>query len=163
MQLYLLPIFGAIAAIASPSFSHPTSRIGDEASLRQIDEHQRALIAARDAAGMAALADPDLHINAPTNKVVPGQQLIGMMKSGAVAAENFLRVPESVTISGDIGIIMGHERFTATADSDSGKMFGARALDRRYTNIYRWKGGRWLFLARHANVVPAEAVIQTPR
>ena len=128
--------------------------VGDEASLRAIDEHQRSLIAARDAAGMERLADPDLHINAPTNKVLKGTQLIGMMKSGAVAAEDFVRTPEVVTISGDIGIVMGRERFTATAGSDSGNMFGTRALDRRYTNIYRWKDGRWRFLARHANVVP---------
>ena len=111
---------------------------------------------------MQSLADPDLHINAPTNKVLTGQQLVGMMKSGAVAAEDFVRVPESVTISGDVGIVMGHERFTATAGSESGRMFGAQALDRRYTNIYRWKDGQWRFLARHANVIPAPA-IQTPR
>lgn len=159
----LLRVLAAASVIASsPGLSQPAPSVGDEASLRSIDEHQRALIASRDVAGMAALADPDLHINAPTNKILTGQQLVGMMKSGAVAAENFVRVPESVTISGDIGIVMGHEHFTATADSDSGKMFGARSLDRRYTNIYRWKDGRWRFLARHANVVPAEA-IQTPR
>ena len=145
LTLIIAGIF--LTANAAPS-------IGDEASLRATDERQRALIAARDADGMAALADPDLHINAPTNKVLKGAQLIAMMKSGAVAAEDFVRTPEVVTISGDIGIVMGHERFTSTPGSESGSMFGTRALDRRYTNIYRWKDGRWRFLARHANVIP---------
>ena len=162
MRATLVPVFGLLILEACQNTAQPQARVGDEASLRQVDEHQRSLIAARDAAGMQALADPDLHINAPTNKVLTGQQLVGMMKSGAVAGEEFVRVPESVTISGDVGIVMGHERFTATPGSESGKMFGARSLDRRYTNIYRWKDGQWRFLARHANVIPAPAT-QTPR
>ena len=148
--------FSALALLLAVTASSPAiaRSVGDEASLRDVDERQRALIAARDGTGMEMLADPDLHINAPTNKVLSGVQLVGMMKSGAVAAEDFARIPEKIVISGDIGIVMGRERFTATAGSDSGKMFGAKSLDRRYTNIYRWKDGRWRFLARHANVIP---------
>jgi ketosteroid isomerase-like protein len=131
--------------------------VGDEASLRAVDERQRILVAARDADGMAALADPDLRINAPTNTIIPGAQLVAMMRSGAVAAEAFERMPESVVRSGDIGIVMGRERLTATPDSASGQMFGARQLERRYTNVYRWRDGRWRFLARHANVIPPAA------
>ena len=156
------PILAVMLVAACRDATPPAAKVGDEASLRAIDERQRALVAARDAEGMAVLADPDLHINAPTNKVLTGTQLVGMMKSGAVAGEDFVRTPESVTISGDVGIVMGRERFTAVPGSDSGKMFGARALDRRYTNIYRWKDGQWRFLARHANVIPAPST-QTPR
>jgi hypothetical protein len=123
-------------------------------SLRAVDELQRRLIEARDAAGMADLAHPDLRINAPTGQVLRREQLIAMMASGEVAAEAFQRVPEEVRISGNIGVVMGHELFTATADSSSGRMFGTGPLRRRYTNIYVWEGGRWRFLARHANVVP---------
>jgi ketosteroid isomerase-like protein len=131
--------------------------VGDEASLRAVDERQRILVADRDADGMAALADPDLRINAPTNMIITGTQLVAMMRSGAVAAESFVREPESIVRSGDIGMVMGRERFTATPDSASGQMFGARQLERRYTNIYRWRDGRWRFLARHANVIPPAA------
>ena len=162
MRKIAVAVIGVILIGGCQQPSSPARAVGDEASLRQVDEQQRALIAARDADGMQALADADLHINAPTNKVLKGAQLIGMMKSGAVAAEDFVRVPESVTISGDVGIVMGHERFTATPDSESGRMFGAGALDRRYTNIYRWKDGRWRFLARHANVVRPTPT-RTPR
>jgi len=151
-----------ILAVMLAAVAPATQQAGSEASLRAVDEEQRALIAARDAAGMERRADPDLRINAPTNMVLRGTQLIAMMKSGAVAAEDFTRTPEVVTISGDIGIVMGHERFTATPGSDSGKMFGARSIDRRYTNIYRWTDGRWRFLARHANVVPPQPA-QPPR
>jgi hypothetical protein len=164
MLLRFVPILAAVALAACQDVSpHSSDKVGDASSLRQVDERQRALIVARDAAGMRTLADPNLQINAPTNKVLTGSQLFGMMENGAVAAENFVRVPEVVTISGNIGIVMGHEKFTATPGSESGRMFGARSLDRRYTNIYRWEGGRWRFLARHANVVPPAAATQTPR
>ena len=38
--------------------------------------------------------------------------------------------------------------------SELGKTYGARPLKRRYTNIYTKENGQWLWLARHANVVP---------
>ena len=129
----------------------------DKASLRQVDEWQRQLISARDALGMRDLAHPNLRINAPTNQVLNGQQLIAMMASGDVAAEDIVRVPEAISITGDVGVVMGHETFTPTPGSASGRMFGAAPLKRRYTNIYLREGGRWRFLARHANVVPARA------
>jgi hypothetical protein len=149
----LKPMIFAIAAatLAAPAVAREPA---DEATLRMVDERQRQLIAARDAAGMRNLAHPNLRINAPTNQVLTGQQLTTMMASGEVAAEQFVRVPESVIITANVGVVMGHETFTATADSASGRMFGAVPLKRRYTNIYLHEGGRWRFLARHANVAP---------
>jgi hypothetical protein len=126
---------------------------GDEASLRALDERQRQIIAAQDVRGMTEIAHPNLRINAPTNQVLTRELLLAMMASGEVAAEDFVRVPEMVTISGNIGVVMGHESFTPTAGSASGRMFGARPLKRRYTNVYVFEGGRWKFIARHANVI----------
>jgi hypothetical protein len=102
---------------------------------------------------MDEIAHRNLRINAPTNQVLTREQLLRMMASGDVAAEDFVRVPETVTISGSLGVVMGHESFTPTANSASGRMFGARPLKRRYTNVYLFAGGRWQFIARHANVI----------
>ena len=124
------------------------AQYGDEASLRALDERQR-----QDVRGMTEMAHRNLRINAPTNQVLTREQLLAMMASGDVAAEDFVRVPEAVTISGNIGIVMGHESFTPTAASASGRMFGARPLKRRYTNVYMFDGGRWKFIGRHANVI----------
>lgn len=125
----------------------------DEASLRAVDERQRQIISGRDVLGMTEIAHPNLRINAPTNEVLTREQLLAMMETGDVAAENFVRVPEAVTISGNTGIVLGHETLTPTADSASGRMFGVRPLTRRYTNIYVFEAGRWQFVGRHANVV----------
>jgi hypothetical protein len=125
----------------------------DEAALRAVDERQRQIISGNDVRGMTEIAHSNLRINAPTNQVLTREQLLAMMESGDIGAENFVRVPEAVTISGNIGIVMGHESFTPTATSASGRMFGLQPLKRRYTNVYVFEAGRWQFLSRHANVI----------
>ena len=147
-------------AIATSSAAAPRPT---EQSLRAVDALQRELISQRDTLGMRKLAHPNLRINAPTNVVLSHDQLLTMMGNGQIAAENFVRVPESVTITGNVGVVMGRETFTSVAGSASANMFGTRPLNRRYTNVYIFEGGRWRFLARHANVVPDAAATQTPR
>ena len=122
--------------------------------LRAFDERQRSIIAARDVSGMDRIAHPNLRINAPTNQILSREQLLAMMESGAIAGENFVRVPESVTITGNIGIVMGHESFTPTPDSASGRMFGTQPLRRRYTNVYVRERDGWRFLARTPTSFP---------
>ena len=85
-----------------------------------------------------------------------------MMRGGQIGSEAFERTVESVTVSGDLGIVMGNEVFTPTAASELGRLYGARPLKRRYTNVYARRHGQWLWLARHANVVP-EAAADLPK
>ena len=76
-----------------------------------------------------------------------------------VGAEGFERTVESVTIRGDVGVVMGSEIFTPTAKSELGRTYGTRPLSRRYTNIYVLEHGKWKWLARHANVVPERTAV----
>jgi hypothetical protein len=147
---------GSIAiAFATSGYAEPQGKL--EAELREIDAQQRAAIAARDVRTMAALSHPNLTVNAPSNRVLTRADVLAMMRSGAIAAEQFERTPERVTITGNIAVVMGNERFVPTPASESGQMFGTKPLNRRYTNIYLRENGRWRFLARHANVVPRTA------
>lgn len=146
--------FGAVL-VALAACSQAPDTAADEAALRAADERQRAIVEAGDFAAMSELAHANLRINAPTNTILTRERMLAMMESGEIAGENFVRTPEAVTISGDVGVVMGRERFTATPDSASGRMFGARQLNRRYTNVYVRQDGEWRFLARHANVVSA--------
>jgi hypothetical protein len=138
-------------ACAAPSLAQSTSTL--EAELRALDAAQRAAIVAGDARAMEALSHRNLRVNAPSNRVMTREEVLAMIKSGAIAAERFERTPESVTITGDVGVVMGSERIVPTATSESGRLFGVKPLDRRYTNVYLREGGKWRFLARHANVV----------
>lgn len=143
-----------LAAVGGASPPAPSE---EEASLRAVDARQRQVVLAGDVGAMRALAHPNLRINAPDNRVLTGAQLLAAMGSGEIAAERFERVPEVVTLSGSIGVVMGHETFVPVATSALGRLYGARELRRRYTNVYLREAGAWRLLARHANVIPDAA------
>ena len=126
-------------------------------SVLAVDEQQRAMVSASDAAGLERLAHPNLRINAPGGRVLTREQFLANMRNGEIAAERFTRTAEEVRISGRTAVVMGSETFTPTGSSELGRTFGARPLQRRYTTIYVWEGRRWRWLARHANVVPGPA------
>jgi hypothetical protein len=125
------------------------------AAVLAVDERQRAMVAAADISGLERLAHPNLRINAPGGRILTREQFLTNMRSGDIAAERFERTAEDVTISGNIAVVMGKEVFTPGASSELGQTFGVKPLPRRYTNVYLWQSGRWLWLARQANVVPS--------
>ena len=125
--------------------------------LAELDARQKVMVATADVEGLAKLAHPNLLINAPTNRILTREQFLAMMRSGQIGAEAFERTAESVTVTGKIGVVMGFEVFTPMAASELGKTFGVRPLKRRYTNVYVKENGKWLWLARHANVVPEQS------
>ncbi len=125
-------------------------------NLAELDAQQKTMVATANVDGLAKLAHPDLRINAPTNRILTRNQFLAMMRNGQIGAEGFERTAESVTVTGKIGVVMGFEVFTPTAASELGKTYGVHPLKRRYTNIYVKENGKWLWLARHANVVPEQ-------
>ena len=130
---------------------------GDEASLRAVDQRERDIVASRDVASMDSLAHPNLVINAPVNRVLTREQLLSRLRNGEIAAEKFDRDPEVIRITGNVGVVMGRETFTPVSSSELGRIHGAVPLQRRYTNVYVWQQGKWLWLARHANVQLSDA------
>lgn len=141
-------VCAGLALAASPSVAEDAS-----ATLRQLDADHKEAVSRVDIATLEAMAHPNLRINAPTGRILTRESFLADMRSGAIRAETFERVAEEVVVSGDLGVVMGRETFTPAATSDLGKVYGARPLQRRYTNVYRLENGRWLWIARHANVV----------
>lgn len=145
----------ALSALVLTAGCAAVSQVPGRASVLAVDEQQRAMVASSDVAGLEKLAHPNLRINAPGGRVLVRKQFLANMRSGEISAESFGRTAEDVSISGTIAVVMGRETFTPSATSELGRTFGARPLQRRYTNVYVWQQGRWLWLARHANVLPA--------
>ena len=129
----------------------------DRASVLAVDEQQRAMVAAADVRGLDRLAHPNLRINAPGGRVLTRKQFLANMRSGEISAEAFERTAEDVTISGSTAVVMGREVFTPSAGSELGRIYGAKPLQRRYTNVYLLEQGRWRWLALQANVVMSPA------
>jgi ketosteroid isomerase-like protein len=142
-----------LTGLSSVSLARSPPRTAAEVALTRLDMQQKAMVARADVDALAALSAPDLTINAPTGRVLTRAQFLAMMRDGRIGAEDFDRTIESVTVSGDTGVVMGREVFTPTPQSELGRTYGAVPLDRRYTNVYRRERGKWRWLARHANVV----------
>lgn len=130
------------------------SEVGNRDTIFAVDEVQRRLVASSDVAGLERLAHPNLRINAPGGRLLQREQFMANMRSGEMAAESFERTAEDIAVSGNVAVVMGREVFTPTLTSELGRTFGAVPLQRRYTNTYILQRGRWMWLARHANVVP---------
>jgi hypothetical protein len=152
---FILTVVTSLLA-SSAVVSEPTHAKTEETALAQLDLKQKDMVAKADVGKLAALSAPKLTINAPTGRVLTREQFLAMMRSGQIGAEDFERQVESVTVSGNVGVVMGSEMFTPTAQSELGRTYGAIALKRRYTNIYVRDHGHWRWLARHANVVPSK-------
>lgn len=144
------------AATAAPSATQAINAGSSEAALAKLDLELKDMVAEADVERLAALSAPGLTINAPTNRVLTRAQFLAMMRNGQIGAENFERTIETVRVSGTVGVVMGSEISTPTAQSELRHTYGAVPLKRRYTNIYVRDCGSWQSFARHANVVPTK-------
>ena len=144
-------LVGSLANAAIPQTSVQTA---DQRAVLAADEQQRQAVASGNTEAILAIADPHLRVNAPNNRVLSREDLVRMVASGEIRNEVFVRTPEDVTITGDIGVVMGHEEVFPGAGSEQARMYGRRTLTRRYTNVYIRRDGAWYHLARHANIIP---------
>ena len=155
------PILLAALALAAPACAQAQAqapaavpRSADERAVLAADARQRDAVARVDPAAIAAIAHPNLRINAPSNRILSGEDLVRMVGSGEIRNEVFERIPEAVVVTGDVAVVMGRETVLPSAASEQARMYGRRTLNRRYTNVYLREGGRWRHLARHANIIP---------
>ena len=144
-----------LSLLASPVVAQPASiaRTAHERAVLAAEARQRDAVASADLKAIAAISHRNLRVNAPNNRVLTRDDLIRMVGSGEIRNEVFERVPETVVVTGDIGVVMGHETVFPGAASEQARMYGQRTLNRRYTNIFLRDGKSWRHLARHANVI----------
>jgi hypothetical protein len=140
-----LAVLLAAAACSSDGIS--------ESSLRAADAEQMRIIVEGDAAAQEAFMHPDYILNGPSNRVLRKPVLVERLARGEMASERFERTIEGISITGDIGIVMGSEIVRPAAGSALAGQFGERDLARRFTNVFLFEDGRWRFLARQASVV----------
>lgn len=147
--LCALMMFASSAAAQSPSIA----RTANERAVLAADARQRDAVANVDLTAIAAISHRNLRVNAPNNRILTRDDLIRMVGSGEIRNEVFERIPETVVVTGNIGVVMGHETVFPGAASEQARMYGQRTLSRRYTNIFIREGKIWRHLARHANVI----------
>ena len=124
-----------------------------EVSLRQADAEQMRIIVEGDARAQEMFMHQNYIINAPSNRVLRKPVLVEMLAQGRMSSERFERVIEAIAITGNVGIVMGRETVRPSSASQLGEQFGSTDLARRFTSVFIFEQGKWLFLARQATVV----------
>jgi hypothetical protein len=151
-----LPLIVSCLLVSAPAIAAPATsgRTADERAVLAADARQRDAVGNVDLPAIRAISHPNLRVNAPSNRILTREDLVRMVGSGEIRNEVFVRVPETVVVTGNIGVVMGHETVLPGANSEQARMYGRKTLNRRYTNVFVRQGKRWLHLARHANVIP---------
>ena len=158
MKLTIRPSFAAAlialsAASSSAAIPEAAKQTADQRAVLAADAKQRLAVASVDVKAIGEISDPHLRVNAPSNRILTRDDLMRMVASGEIRNEVFERTPEDVVITGDVGVVMGHEVVFPGTASEQARMYGRKTLNRRYTKVYIRSGGTWRHLARHAHVI----------
>jgi hypothetical protein len=113
-RLLMPAMLPAALFAAAPSLAQA---VPTEVSLRAIDQEQRRLVGSGDAVGLEKILHPNMVINGPDGRVVTREMFLESTRSGAVSKQSFERVPEAVRITGNIGVLVGHENIVAAPGS----------------------------------------------
>jgi hypothetical protein len=94
--------------------------------------------------------DDDVTVNHPTNRIVKEKkELLSLIQKGVIRYTSFERFPEEFLFFNDMVVVMGRE----TVVPAKGAPNAGRTLERRYTNIWMKRNGKWRLTVRHANNV----------
>jgi hypothetical protein len=124
------------------------------ATLRAADAEQMRIIVQGDYRAQQAFMHPNYIINGPSNEMLSKSVVVKMLSEGKMASDRFERTIERTAITGNVGIVMGREVVHPLPNSQLAGLHGDKVLNRRFTNIFLFEKGKWLFLARQATIVP---------
>ena len=131
--------------------SEPLEELSEE-GLLAANRHQRRIVGDGDEQALARFLHPNFIINGPHNICGEREQIL-RLSDAALEQENCQIQIEKTSLTGNVGIVMGNEVVTPTDESLLAGWFGTKPLRRRFTDIYVFEDGKWLFLARQASVV----------
>ena len=142
-----LIVFAILTVITPALVSAQTAKHKQliEREIRKLDLAHADAVLRGDLAAMDKLWTKDFKVNNPFNEIDKADRI----RTGAVTYSSFVRVPETVLIHGDTVIVMGHEEVIPKGNSPG----AGKTINRRYTNIWMKRSGRWRLIARHASVI----------
>jgi hypothetical protein len=132
--------------------SEPLEELSEK-GLLAANRYQRRIIGGGDEQAFARFLHPNFIVNGPNNICGTRDQILRLSQGGAFARENSQSQIERSALTGNAGILMGNEIVTPADGSLLAAWFGTKPLRQRFTDVYVFEDGQWLFLARQASVV----------
>jgi len=128
--LQLLLGFGAAAGTQAQARTSP-----DEATVRALDDQERAAVLNQDLSSLERLWSDDFVVNAPSNHVTVGKRAaLDLVRRGLIHYSSFERRVEFIRVDGDLAIIRVRR--------PSGRLARRPWPDRRCSGGSRIFGGR---------------------
>jgi ketosteroid isomerase-like protein len=145
MRLILLAVVLTVFSPCTVCAKGAKQKAAVEQEVRRLDLAHADAVLRGDLAAMDKFWTKDFIVNNPFNEIDRADRI----RNGAVTYSSFVREPEAVVVHGDTVIVMGRETVVPKGNSpDAGK-----TINRRYTNIWMKRDGRWRLVARHASVI----------
>lgn len=147
--IFMIPI-AILIATGLMMGQNAKQRNDREAEIRRIDSAEADAILRNDAAAAEAFYADDIVVNNPRNAITNGKQaLVALIKTGGIHYSSFVREIELVRFQGETAIVMGKE----TVKPDGNAPGAGQTIERRFTNMWMKRDGKWLLIARHANII----------
>ena len=118
--------------------------------IRKLDLAHADAIFKGDAEALDSLMDDDITVNHPTNRIVKEKkELLDLIHQGVIRYSRFERNPETFLFFKDMVVVMGNEIVVPAKGAPNAGI----TIQRRYTNIWMMRDGKWRLTVRHANNV----------
>ena len=134
-----------VGNVVSAVCQTPKQKQSIQETVRKLDLAHAEAVLRGDMAAIDRLWTEDFRVNNPFNEIDNAARI----RDGRVSYSSFVRVPEEILVHGDTAIVMGRETVVPKGDSPG----AGKTINRRYTNIWMKRSGRWRLIARHASIV----------
>ena len=112
-----------------------------------------AAFAAQDSEAVAAVFAKDLIVNAPSNRVVRRETLIGFFRAGRMDYESVVETIEALEARGEHVVMMGEEVVKPNETAPN----PGKTVRRRFTDVWRKEpDGQWRLTIRQATITSVE-------
>jgi hypothetical protein len=141
----------ALTLALGVSFSAIAAPVALEPSLRSANDAEVLAFLAADARGLRSLWAETFVVNNPLGKFVTGPQVVAMVSSGGLRFSTLTRSIDYAHQYGDITILAG----TETCGWAGKFPLAGKTSTVRFTSIWQHsRDGKWLEVARHADILP---------
>jgi ketosteroid isomerase-like protein len=142
-------VAAALVVVCGAAVAQPPIENSWEREVRAAEaQHVKAFLA-NDVAALDEMFSDDFMVNSPLNTLVEKKQLLEMVRGGTLALASFEQQIEQVRRYGDVVVVMGSDTATFAPSS----RFPGVTQRRRFTDLWRHDGKRWLFVARQASLI----------